>query len=295
MITVVGSINMDLVVESDKKPIQGETRLGNSFSTFPGGKGSNQAVAAARLGGKVNFVGNVGRDIFGKELQENLSNEGINIDFISIDKNKRTGVATIIVSEGDNSIIVVPGANYNLTPSNVQHVKALLASSDIVIVQLEILSETVEEVLNICHEQNVPVLLNPAPASSCTKKMIDMATYITPNETECIELFGEYSEEILKEFPNKLIVTQGEAGATYYNGSEVVQVDGYKTTVTDTTGAGDTFNGSFGFAISKGFAFKEAIQFANASASLSVERLGAQRGMPSLHEVKKRLEGLEND
>ncbi len=160
----------------------------------------------------MNFVGNVGRDILGKELQENLSNEGINIDFISIDKNKRTGVATFIVSEGDNSIIVVPGANYNLTPSDDQHVKALLASGDIVIVQLEILSETVEEVLNICHEQNVPVQLNPAPASSCTKEMIDMATYITPNETECVELFGEYSDDLLKKFTNILIVTQGEAG-----------------------------------------------------------------------------------
>jgi ribokinase len=289
MITVVGSINMDLVVECEKKPQQGETLFGQSFSTFPGGKGANQAVSAARLCGKVNFVGNVGKDMFGKELLEHLTNEGISIEHINIDQEQFTGIANIVITEGDNSIIVVPGANYTLTPLHVQQKKELIAKSDLVIVQLEILSETVEEVLTICHELDVPVLLNPAPAASCTKKMIEMATYITPNETECVELFGGYSEGLLKKYPNKLIVTLGEAGAVYFNGTDIVQVEGFKTTVVDTTGAGDTFNGAFAFAISNGKEIKDAIQFANAAASLSVEKLGAQKGMPSFDDVNKRL------
>jgi ribokinase len=289
MITVVGSINMDLVVESEKNPTQGETLLGKSFSTFPGGKGSNQAVAAARLGSCVNFVGKIGKDIFGKELQENLTKEGISIEHINIVKDQSTGVANIILSENDNRIIVVPGANFSLFPSDIEKVKEFLAKSAIVIVQLEILPETVEKVLELCQQQNVPVLLNPAPASNCTKEMIDMASFITPNETECEELFGGYSHEILKKYPNKLIVTLGESGAAYYNGSEIVHVNGYQTTVVDTTGAGDTFNGALGFAISEGYKLKEAIQFANAAASLSVEKLGAQQGMPSFDDVKKRL------
>ncbi|MEH7012710.1 ribokinase [Neobacillus niacini] len=289
MITVVGSLNMDLVVEAVKRPVQGETLLGTSFSTFPGGKGSNQAVAAARLGGNVNFVGSVGLDSFGKELQDHLIKEGIRIDYINVDSVQLTGVANIILAEGDNSIIVVPGANFSLSPSHVQKVNEVLSKSKMVIIQLEILPETVERVLELCQEHKVPVLLNPAPAASCTKKMIDMATYVTPNETECVEIFGGYSDEILKKYPNKLIVTLGETGAAYYDGAEIVQVSGCKTSVVDTTGAGDTFNGAFGFAISGGYAIKEAVQFANAAASLSVEKLGAQQGMPSLADVKRRL------
>lgn len=289
MITVVGSINMDLVVEAVKRPVQGETLLGTSFSTFPGGKGSNQAVAAARLGGNVNFVGSVGLDSFGKELQDHLIKEGIRIDNLNVDTIQSTGVASIILAEGDNSIIVVPGANFSLYPSDVQKVNEFLSRSKLVIVQLEILPETVERVLELCQEYNVPVLLNPAPAAACTKQMIEMATYITPNETECVEIFGGYSEEILKKYTNKLIVTLGEAGAAYYDGTEVVQVSSCKTSVVDTTGAGDTFNGALGFAISEGYAIKDAVQFANAAASLSVEKLGAQQGMPSFKDVNKRL------
>ncbi|KGM46152.1 ribokinase [Neobacillus niacini] len=289
MITVVGSVNMDLVVEAVKRPVQGETLLGNSFSTFPGGKGSNQAVAAARLGGNVNFVGSVGLDSFGEDLQNHLLKEGICIDYLDIDNAQSTGVATIILAEGDNSIIVVPGANFSLSPSHIQKVNEVLPKSSMVIVQLEILPETVERVLELCQKHKVPVLLNPAPAASCTKEMIEMATYITPNETECIEIFGGYSDEILKTYPNKLIVTLGAAGAAYYDGTEVVQVSGYKTSVVDTTGAGDTFNGALGFAISEGYALREAVQFANAAASLSVEKLGAQQGMPSFDDVRNRL------
>jgi ribokinase len=281
---------MDLLVEAVKRPVQGETLLGTSFSTFPGGKGSNQAVAAARLGEKVNFVGSVGSDNFGRELQNHLINEGIGIDNLNVENVQSTGVASIILAEGDNSIIVVPGANFSLTPSHLQKVNEVLSQSKLVIVQLEILPETVERVLELCLEHNVPVLLNPAPAASCTKEMIEMATYITPNETECVEIFGGYSDEILKKYPNKLIVTLGEAGAAYYDGTEIVQVSGFKTSVVDTTGAGDTFNGALGFAISKGYAIIEAVQFANAAASLSVEKLGAQQGMPSLDDVRNRLQ-----
>lgn len=290
MITVVGSINMDLVVEVEKRPVQGETLLGQSFSTFPGGKGANQAVAAARLGGSVNFIGKIGADAFGKELQEHLIKENINTEHLNVDMEQSTGIANIIVSEGDNSIIVVSGANYRLTPEDISAVANVIAQSKIVIVQLEIKGETVEKVLELCQEYQVPALLNPAPAAHCTEKMIEMATFFTPNETECAELFGSYSEELLKKYPNKLIVTLGESGAAYFDGSEIIHVHGYKTDVVDTTGAGDTFNGAFGFAISEGYTMKEALQFANAAASLAVEKLGAQQGMPLFPEVQERLQ-----
>jgi ribokinase len=288
MITVVGSLNMDIVLETDL-PKQGETIFGKSFFTLPGGKGANQAVAVSRLNGNVQMIGCVGEDSFGKELLTALQKEGIQTNHVQSIQNVPTGVATILLSEGDNRIIVTPGANYHLTPERIDQVMQSILQSQLVILQLEIPTDTVLKVLQICHSAGIPILLNPAPASGFLINYINYATFITPNETECEEIFGIHYEQALEKYPNQLIVTLGKKGAQYFDGKEHIFIQGFETKAVDTTGAGDTFNGAFAFAISQKYTIKNAVQFANAAASLSVEKLGAQGGMPSFDHVVERL------
>ncbi len=165
----------------------------------------------------------------------------------------------------------------------------MIKSSSLVVLQLEIPSDTIDYALRKCHDYKIPVLLNPAPASNFRKEWLPYATYLTPNETECELIFGSDYIETLRYFPNKLIITLGNRGACYHNGNSLVHVEGYKTEAVDTTGAGDTFNGALAHAIEKGYDFKNAIQFANVAASLSVEKFGAQGGMPTFSEVADRL------
>ena len=289
MITVIGSANMDLVVQTDVFPKQGETVLGQLFTTVPGGKGANQAVAAARLGGNVHMVANVGNDSFGDELLENLLGNSVDISGVTESTGVATGIANILLSGGDNRIIVVPGANYELTPTCIDEMKETIRKSKLVLLQLEIPIPTIVHTLKICAELNVPVLLNPAPAGGFQNGFMTHLTYLTPNETECEQIFGPDLEAALESYPNQLIVTLGSAGARYYDGEKHVIVEGFKTEVVDTTGAGDTFNGAFAYAIVEGFELTEAVKFANAAASLSVEKFGAQGGMPARADVELRL------
>lgn len=288
MITVVGSINMDIVCQTNVFPKQGETILGERFETIPGGKGANQAVAAARLGAKVAMVGAVGQDSFGPALLNTLQNEGIDTSTVKTVATN-TGIANIILYEQDNRIIVVPGANFDVTPNMVAKQEALLAKSKLVVMQLEIPVETVEATLALCEKLHVPVLLNPAPARNFKPEWMDQIAYLTPNETECAYMFGGELEATLAKYPNKLIVTLGDDGAIYHNGEEIVKVAGFKANPVDTTGAGDTFNGAFAAKIVTGASVGEAVQFANAAGSLSVEKFGAQGGMPTTAEVLERL------
>jgi ribokinase len=289
MITVVGSINIDLVVQTDHMPEQGETTLGNSLSIFTGGKGANQAVSISRLGKETQFIGACGTDEYGKIALSSLKKENIKTDHVCLVPDVSTGVASIIVTNSDNRIIVVPGANYLLTPEKISSVKDEIVKSEMVVLQLEIPPETVQAVLEICNEYHIPTILNPAPMDKFRKEFIDLATYITPNETECISLFGENMEETLEQYPNKLVVTLGDQGARYYDGEKHVYINSYPVKAVDTTGAGDTFNGSFAVALTEGKTIEEAARFANASASLSVEKKGAQTGMPSYEMVLDRL------
>ncbi|MCP1144399.1 ribokinase [Lysinibacillus endophyticus] len=292
MITVIGSINMDIVVKTDIFPKQGETVLGNLFTTIPGGKGANQAVAAARLGSPVQMIGAVGEDSFGKELYSNLKNENIDVEAIAKTTNS-TGIANILLHDSDNRIIVVPGANFDVTKEVVDANLERIKKSSLVMIQLEIPVETIEYVLDLCQQLNIPVLLNPAPAGNFKKEWIEKVTYLTPNETECEYLFGADVEAILSKYPNKMIVTLGGDGAAFHNGEKIVKITGYKTTPVDTTGAGDTFNGAFAHAIISGYSIDKAVQFANIAASLSVEKFGAQGGMPSNEAVLARMEELK--
>lgn len=287
MITVVGSINMDLVVGTERFPKQGETVLGNLYTTVSGGKGANQAVAAARLGEEVRMVGAVGSDAFGAQLLEGLEKERIHTDGVK-HTNGASGIANILLSEGDNRIIVVPGANHELTESDIDAHKEVLQNSSMIILQLELPIAVVEYTLSLAKELGVPTVLNPAPAAGFTPAMKE-AGFLTPNETEAQELFGENWELELERYPNRMVVTLGKNGARYFDGEKHVTVEGFPTKTVDTTGAGDTFNGALAAALAEGREFKEAVRFANAAASISVEKFGAQGGMPNRADVLKRM------
>lgn len=197
-ITVIGSINMDLVTETRKIPRAGETVLGDSFHTVPGGKGANQAVAAARLGADVTLIGCVGQDAFGEELVKHLSNQGIHMDYVRMVAHQPTGIASIIISDGDNRIIVVPGANNQVSPELVEEHENIIAKSDIVLLQLEIPLKSVEKAIEIAKKHNVKVILNPAPIQALSKELVQKIDYLTPNEHEQQELLisaSEWSEQ----------------------------------------------------------------------------------------------------
>lgn len=290
-IVIIGSISMDLVMETDRIPQEGETVFGTNFSNVPGGKGANQAVAVGRLSGgddQVIMLGNVGEDSFGRVLVDNLTTNGILSDKVGTVP-QSTGTAQITIYNKDNRIIYYPGANSTVDPnewgeSEWQH----LQEADLVILQNEIPHESNLAIARFCHEQGIAVLYNPAPARETDLEMIPYVSFFTPNESECKVLFPENSlEEVLERFPNKLIVTLGSRGSTFYDGKERHNIPAIKTAVIDTTGAGDTFNGAFGFAYSKGLGIKEALTFATVASHLSVQKFGAQGGMPTLDEIKE--------
>ncbi|WP_416147610.1 ribokinase [Salipaludibacillus sp. HK11] len=289
-ITIVGSINMDMVTVTNVFPEQGETLVGESFVTVPGGKGANQAVAAARLDAEVRMIGRVGDDSFGTVLKHSLQSEGIFSDSVEPVTDCSSGVATIIISDDNNRIVVTPGANYHVSPDYIKKYKEILLTSDIVLIQLEIPMETVEYVTDVCSENEIPIICNPAPAQTIQPFYLDKLTYLTPNETESETLFGKFVPDALR---NKVIVTKGDKGAIYYEEDTPFTVPGYRVKPVDTTGAGDTFNGALAVALAEGKLIPEAIEFANAAAALSVTSFGAQGGMPIRKEVHNFLDEQE--
>nr|WP_259545431.1 ribokinase [Heyndrickxia oleronia] len=290
-IVVIGSSSMDLVVTAPKRPIAGETIIGESFKTIPGGKGANQAVASSRLGAEVIMIGCIGDDNYGEVILENLQKNNVNTKYVEPVTGKKSGTAHIILAEDDNSIIVVKGANDYVTPEYVEKALDVIKHADIVLIQQEIPEETVEYVANICNELNVSLLLNPAPARRLSQNIIDKASYITPNEHEASLLFeGLTKEEALRKYPNKLFITEGKNGVRYFNGQSEVLIPSYQVEVVDTTGAGDTFNAAFAVALSERKNIDDSIRFANRAASLSVTKFGAQGGMPLRTEVEGSME-----
>lgn len=285
-VCVIGSINMDLTIETDKIPAKGETVLGKGFAEYPGGKGANQAVAAARLGANVHMIGAVGTDTFGKKLLSNLQSENINTDGIDKLAAQSTGIANIILSENDNRIIVASGANLFVSRELIEKHKQLIINSDVIIMQLEIPIETVTYVLNLVEEYNIPVIVNPAPFQTLPESVYEQSTYLTPNELEVKEMETDIQIASIQE---KLIITKGEAGVQYYNGQSYSNAPGFSVEAKDTTGAGDTFNGALAMKIASGAELHDAIMFANAAAALSVTKVGAQGGMPTKAEVDRFL------
>jgi ribokinase len=286
-IVVVGSINMDLVTLAPRFPAAGETLLGERFLTVPGGKGANQAVAAARLGAEVTLVGAIGRDAFGAELERGLTAEGIDLAHVLTLDDVGSGTASITVAEGDNQIVVVPAANARVTPAQVEQARDRIERADAVLVQMEIPLETVEATIRLGHRAGVPVILNPAPAQPLPREWLTLASYLTPNQHELATVLGADAAEdfiaLMQRAPCPVVLTRGSEGAWYREQGEPKHQPGFTVDVVDTTGAGDTFNGALAVHLREGLDM--AVRKACAAAALSVTRLGAQGGMPRADEV----------
>lgn len=288
-IVVVGSINMDLVTLAPHFPGPGETLLGSRFLTAHGGKGANQAVAAARLGAEVAMVGALGCDAFGDQLHAGLAREGIALDHVARIDDEGSGSASITVAAGENQIIVVPAANARVSPAQVEAARATIAHADAVLVQLEIPLDAVEAALRLARRENVPVILNPAPAQKLPAEWLKLASYLTPNQHELATALGEDAHtdfrELMRRAPCPVVLTRGGEGAWYRDHAhpEPARQSGFAVDAIDTTGAGDTFNGALAVFLHEGL--PAAVRKACAAAALSVTKLGAQGGMPSAHEV----------
>ncbi len=291
-LAVVGSINTDMTVDAERIPLKGETLRGDNIQYIPGGKGANQAVAMARLGVDVEMFGCVGNDANGEMMIKNLRQNQVETEHIKILDGIHTGIALITIGENDNTIIVVPGANKEVNLLYFEEIKKYLESFDMVVLQQEIPLETVYAVIEFCYEKSIPVILNPAPASNVPMDVINKLTFLTPNEHEAIRIFGEKlsTDQLLRKYPEKLVITQGEKGVSVcLKNGEVVTIPARKTKVVDTTGAGDTLNGAFAVRMAFGDNLTDALKYANVAASLSTEKFGAQGGMPSHNEVIKEL------
>jgi ribokinase len=295
-ILVVGSSNTDMVIKTTNFPAPGETILGGRFLMNAGGKGANQAVAAARLGGLVTFVGKIGDDIFGKQAVQQLEDEGINVDFIAVDPENPSGVAMITVDRhAENSIVVAPGSNGTLSPADFDKALPELIASEFVLMQLEIPVSTVEYIAGKAAKMNKKVILNPAPAAVLSDELLKNLYLITPNETEAELLTGikvtnqesaQKAAILLQEKGVEIvIITMGSAGAFLLEKGKSSLIKAPKVDAVDTTAAGDTFNGALVVALSEGKTIHDAIAFANQAASISVTRIGAQSSIPNRNEI----------
>ncbi len=294
-IVVVGSINMDLVTLAPRFPRPGETLLGTQFFTAHGGKGANQAVAAARLGAQVALVGALGYDAFGDQLHAGLTREGIDLAHVARLTQVGSGTASITVANGENTIAVVPAANAQVSPAQVEAARDAIAAADAVLVQLEIPLETVDATLRRAEREGVPVILNPAPAQPLPYEWLTRASCITPNQHELATVLGADASvdfrELMRACPCPVVLTRGSEGAWYRpaDAAEPRHQAGFAATAVDTTGAGDTFNGALAVFLREGMA--DAVRKACAAAALSVTKLGAQDGMPTARELGAFLAG----
>jgi ribokinase len=295
-IIVIGSTNTDMVVKSSRIPAPGETILGGNFFMNAGGKGANQAVAAARLGGEVTFIAKTGNDLFGKQALELLINEGINCKYLFVDETAPSGVALITLdAKGENSIVVASGANNNLTADEVLSAGAEFEAADVVLMQLETPIDTVVKTAEACFLLGKKVVLNPAPACALPPELFKYLYLITPNETEAEILTGVLVSDITSatkaaiDLQNlgvqHVIITMGSQGAFLYSDGKGQLMPAQKVEAIDTTAAGDTFNGALAVAIAEGKSLTEAVAFGNQAAAISVTRLGAQTSVPYLHEL----------
>lgn len=297
-ITVVGSLNTDLVIKSPRLPEAGETVTAGQFATFPGGKGANQAVTAARLGASVAMVGAVGGDEFGRELREGLSREGIDVSHVITDVTTASGVALITVDpEGQNTIVVAPGANWRLRPEHVEAANDTIVSSQVLLLQLEIPIETVVRAAEIAHRAGCRVVLDPAPApvEPLPDRLYRLLDVINPNEVEAKALTGvpvadergarSAAEQLLALGSRTAVIKLGARGAFVASGDTRAAVPGIHVDAVDTTAAGDAFAGALAVALGEGRPILEAVRFANVAGAISVTHMGAQPSMPRRAEV----------
>ncbi len=296
-LVVVGSINTDIIVHSARLPVAGETVLGGDWIMAGGGKGANQAVAAARAGANVRFVGRVGADLFGRESLERLKADGIDTRHIVEDPTKKSGLAIIMVGpDGDNIISVAQGANGAVTPHDVDAATEAIEAADVLIAQMEIPAETVYHAIRTAHKRGTSVLLNPAPAPSkpIPKKILGMIDYLVPNEVEAMRLAGAEDFDasvatLLERGVKHVIVTLGSEGAAVFDSSGRNDVPAFSVKAVDAVGAGDAFCGVLACGLAEGLDLLDAVRQANAAAALSVTRHGAQPSMPTRDEIASLL------
>ncbi len=301
-IVVVGSINTDLVASAKLIPVVGETVIGTGFQIHPGGKGANQAVAVARLGYPVSMIGRLGNDSFGEQLRKHL--EGAGVDTAGIANSEGTsGVAVIVVSEkGENSIVVVPGANALVTRADIDANLDLIRHAGVVLAQLEIPVETVEYLATICERENIPLILDPAPATDLPSSIFKSVKWFTPNQTEAAFFLKNDSADapetgsrsvaarLLAKGVQGVILKLGERGIYLaFDDCPDVSVPAFQVKAVDTTAAGDAFNGGFATGLMLGKTVRESARFASAVAGISVTRPGAQPSMPTMAEVEQFL------
>ena len=295
-IVVVGSSNTDMVIKTSRLPRPGETVIGGTFFMNPGGKGANQAVAVARLGGKASFVCKTGNDLFGNQARQLFEKEGLDTLFVLSDTENPSGVALITVDDhAENCIVVASGANANLTCADLMSAMEVIDQADIVLIQLEIPMSTVEYVAEAAFKKNKRVILNPAPAHSLSKSLLQHLYLITPNETEAEMISGikitdmssakEAASVIAGMGVQNVIITLGSKGALVYNKEVVEVIPGFQVNAVDTTAAGDVFNGALVVSLSEGRTLAEAVRFACKAAAISVTRIGAQSSIPYRNEV----------
>ena len=296
-VLVVGSLNMDLVVRMPQIPRPGETLLGGVFKTFPGGKGSNQAVAAARLGARVTMIGCVGNDAFGREMLEMLSAERIDNTYVRTHSDFATGVALIQVDDqGQNSIAVASGANFQLTPEDVENAIASIGNFDVLVMPLETPMDTIQTAAQMASRRGAKVLLNPAPAQVLDRSLLELVDVLLPNEYEAALMTGlpplrsdadtrTAAEKLLTLGPKNVIITMGSQGAILFDKNTELNISAFPVLVVDTTAAGDCFVGALAVALCEGKTLASAAEFASAAAAISVTRNGAQPSLPYRDEV----------
>jgi ribokinase len=295
-IVVVGSCNTDMVIKADRLPIPGETVLGGTFFMNPGGKGANQAVSAARMGGNVTLISKTGNDVFGKQSMMLYDSENIKTDYIFSDPNNPSGVALITVdSNGENCIVVASGANANLFPADIKKAHSEIENCDLVLMQLEIPIDTVEYVAEIASKKNIKVILNPAPARALSDNLLKNLYIIIPNRSEAEILSGikvtdlekarQAADIISAKGVNIVVVTLGSEGALIKDFDEYHFVEAVKVDAMDTTAAGDVFCGSVCVGLAEGKSILEAVQMAARAAAITVTRMGAQSSIPYRSEL----------
>jgi ribokinase len=306
-VVVVGSINLDLVAGANRIPAPGETIIGNTFSTFYGGKGANQAVAAAKLGYSVAMVGCVGDDAFGPQLKHALGEAGVNTEHVATVPGA-SGVALIITGlKGENSIVVVPAANSKLTPLLLEKNASILKAAGILLAQLEIPLDTVEFLADFADKNSIPLILDPAPARELPVALLKKVTWITPNESETMTLLGKKGAELgqdaaaqaadafLSYGVRNVVLKLGARGCLVAEAGRAKEyVPAFKVHAVDTTAAGDAFNGAFAVGLMRGYSAKDSAVFASAVAGICVTRPGAQPSMPTEQEVETFLKEHRN-
>ncbi len=299
-VVVVGSFMMDLVIKAERRPQKGETLIGQQFGMFGGGKGNNQAIGAARLGGDVTMVGRLGMDSFGDKLMDALVEEGVEIRFIVRDAEVGTGVGSpVIDADGDNSIIIVPRANMRLSAADVDRAASAISDSDVLLLQLEVPIAASQRAAEIAKSSGTKVILNPAPARDLPDSFLAQVDILTPNQVEAELLCGvEVSDSegaeraariLLDRGVSAVILTLGEGGALLLKDGLTTSIPAYRVNVVDTTAAGDAFCGALATTVARGEALEDAVVFANAAGALAVTVLGAAPSMPTVKQITEFL------